>query len=221
METTIAERLLKVRSSLDFTQIQLSEKIGIAQGLYSKYETGALAISSQVIDALFALGVNLNWLLTGQGQMFNDVPARASGRKPRILANRDMVLIPVAADIAAGSGIEAFDVEPSEQLVLHRALLTLPGPYYAFKVDGESMEPHIQTGDYAVVTAAWHDLDIQGRICAVRTIDGLTLKRFYVEPGHCALLIPLNPNFPVTKYAPGDPDYTIVGLLMLVIRKYV
>lgn len=220
METTIAERLLKVRNSLGFTQNQLAEKIGIKQGLYSKYETGALAISTQAIGALFALGVNLNWLLTGQGPMFNNVPARED-KQARIMRARDLIAIPVAADIAAGTGIEAFDVEPTEQLLLPRALLTLPGPYYAFKVDGESMEPHIQTGDYAVVTAAWHDLDIQSRICAVRTIDGLTLKRFYVEPGHCALLIPLNPNFPVTKYAPGDPDYTIVGLLMLVIRKYV
>lgn len=214
--------LTELLNALNLSKKKFAEGLGLSQGNVSDWFNKANARPS--IDALYKISVNhnvnLNWLVTGQGPMFNNVPAR-EGKQARIMRARDLIAIPVAADIAAGTGIEAFDVEPTEQLLLPRALLTLPGPYYAFKVDGESMEPHIQTGDYAVVTAAWHDLDIQSRICAVRTIDGLTLKRFYVEPAHCALLIPLNPNFPVTKYAPGDPDYTIVGLLMLVIRKYV
>lgn len=218
---TTADRVQTLIANVSMSKKIFADRLHISAPRLSNYLSGSRSIPEELLVKIADLtNCDLNWLLTGKGPMFNNVPARED-KQARIMRARDLIAIPVAADIAAGTGIEAFDVEPTEQLLLPRALLTLPGPYYAFKVDGESMEPHIQTGDYAVVTAAWHDLDIQSRICAVRTIVGLTLKRFYVEPGHCALLIPLNPNFPVTKYAPGDPDYTIVGLLMLVIRKYV
>lgn len=215
--------LTELLNALNLSKKKFAEGLGLSQGNVSDWFNKANARPS--IDALYKISVNhnvnLNWLVTGQGPMFNNVPARED-KQARIMRARDLIAIPVVADIAAGTGIEAFDVEPSEQLRLPRALLTLPGPYIAFHVEGASMEPHIQTGDYAVVTSAWHDLDIQGHICAIRNLDGLTLKRFYLDPGrHCALLIPLNPNYPVVQYTPDDPEYTVVGLLMLVIHKYV
>lgn len=218
---TTADRVQTLIANVSMSKKIFADRLHISAPRLSNYLSGSRSIPEELLVKIADLtNCDLNWLLTGKGPMFNDVPAR-EGRKSRILRERDLVSIPVVADIAAGTGIEAFDVEPTEQLLLPRALLTLPGPYIAFHVEGASMEPHIQTGDYAVVTSAWYDLDIQGHICAIRNLDGLTLKRFYVEPAHCALLIPLNPNFPVTKYAPGDPEYTVVGLLMLVIRKYV
>lgn len=100
-------------------------------------------------------------------------------------------------------------------------MLSLPGPYTVFRVQGESMAPHIMSGDYAVVTERWHDLDVNGQIVAIRNLDGLTLKRYWL--GHrrdAALLIPLNPGYPIVRYTRDDPEYTIIGLLILTIRKY-
>lgn len=147
--------------------------------------------------------------------MFKESRARG------VMPAGDLLRLPVVADIAAGAGIEAFDVEPDEWLTLHPSLLDAPGPYLAFKVSGESMAPYILNNDYAVVTQAWHHLDINERICAVRTIDGLTLKRFMIDKRkRYMLLMPLNPLYPVMKYDDGSPDYTIIGLLVVVVRKF-
>jgi SOS-response transcriptional repressor LexA len=208
--------LTELLNALNLSKKKFAEGLGLSQGNVSDWFNKANARPS--IDALYKISVNhnvnLNWLVTGEGPMFNnDVPARARAAP--------LLTLPVVADIAAGTGIEAYDVEPEEYLTVDPTLMPLPGPYYTFRVSGDSMAPHIISGDYAIVTRAWHDLDIQGRVCALRTIDGLTLKRFYHHArGRYALLIPLNPAYDIVKYTPTDPDYELVGLLVLLVRKY-
>jgi SOS-response transcriptional repressor LexA len=208
--------LTELLNALNLSKKKFAEGLGLSQGNVSDWFNKANARPS--IDALYKISVNhnvnLNWLVTGEGPMFNnDVPARARAAP--------LLTLPVVADIAAGTGIEAYDVEPEEHLTVDPTLMPLPGPYYTFRVSGDSMAPHIISGDYAIVTRAWHDLDIQGRVCALRTIDGLTLKRFYHHArGRYALLIPLNPAYDIVKYTPTDPDYELVGLLVLLVRKY-
>lgn len=218
----VKKRLAELIKQLNLKQTGFAQEIGVSQPTISDWinKPNVNPSIESLIKISNAFNVNLNWLLTGNGPMFNNVPARASESKPRELAGNELVPIPVSADIAAGKGIEAFDVEPEEHLLLHRSLLNVPGPYYAFKVEGGSMQPFIQPGDYAVVTGDWHDRDIQNRVCAIRTIDGLMLKRFYAERRR-ALLIPLNPNYPVIRYTPDDPEFVIVGLLVLLVRKYI
>lgn len=170
------------------------------------------------IDALKRISetynVNLNWLVTGEGPMFNVVDPRARGKS-------ELLRLPVVAEIAAGRGMEAFDVEPSEYLGVDPKQIQLPGPYLCFKVNGESMIPYILPGDYAVVTQRWHELNYNNRVCAVMTIDGLTLKRFYIPKNKKrALLIPFNPGYPVIEYNQDSPDITVIGLLVLIVRKF-
>jgi len=204
-------------AALSLSKKKFAEGLGLSQGNVSDWfnkpnarpSIGALKRISETYN------VNLNWLVTGEGAMFIDTRAR------RVIPAGDLLRLPVVADIAAGTGIEAFDVEPDEWLTLHPSLLAVPGPYLAFKVSGESMAPYILNNDYAVVTQAWHDLDINERICAVRTIDGLTLKRFLIDKRkRYMLLMPLNPLYPVMKYDDVSPDYTIIGLLVVVVRKF-
>jgi SOS-response transcriptional repressor LexA len=211
----LSNRLKSLRNTLSLTQKKFADVLNCSQGKVSDYESGKLSISNaDLYHIANTYDVNLNWLVTGEGPMFNnDVPARARAAP--------LLTLPVVADIAAGTGIEAYDVEPEEYLTVDPTLMPLPGPYYTFRVSGDSMAPHIISGDYAIVTRAWHDLDIQGRVCALRTIDGLTLKRFYHHArGRYALLIPLNPAYDIVKYTPTDPDYELVGLLVLLVRKY-
>lgn len=210
------ELLNDLLAALSLSKKKFAEGLGLSQGNVSDWfnkpnarpSIGALKRISEVYN------VNLNWLVTGEGQMFKDT--RARGEWPE----RELLRLPVVADIAAGTGIEAFDVEPEEYLSVDPALIPYPGPYYTFKVRGDSMDPYIIANDYAVVTRSWHDLNINGRIVAVRTIDGITLKRFVINKRkRYMLLMPLNPLFPVMEYDEYAPDYTVVGLLVLVVRK--
>lgn len=69
------ERLKKLRKELDMTQQELAEGIGIKRNTMATYESGR----NEPIDAVISLictkyNVNENWLRTGEGDMFNEVP---------------------------------------------------------------------------------------------------------------------------------------------------
>lgn len=209
-------RLSELIGSLGLSQAGFAASINASPSTVSEWLSRPNKNPS--LDALVRIcethSVNLNWLLTGEGSMFfNNERARVK--------ESDWLELPVVADIAAGPGIDAFDVEPEEYISVARQTLTLPGPYLAFRVQGSSMEPYIWPNDYVVVTERWHELDVNNRICAFRTHNGLTLKRFYIHDRRkYSLLLPLNPDHPVIQYTPDDPDYLLIGILILSFRKY-
>ena len=209
--------LNELLTALKTSKKRFSERLGLSQGNVSDWFNRPGYRPS--IDALKRISetfnVNLNWLVTGEGPMFIEKSRRG------VRLARDLLRLPVVADIAAGAGIEAFDIEPEEYLALHPSIMPAPGPYFAFRVQGESMTPHIQNGDYAIVTTSWQEMDINDQICAVRTHEGLTLKRYIIDSSRrMAVLYPLNPVYPTIRIEEDDPDYVIVGVLLLIIRKY-
>ena len=72
----IGERIKKLRKSLDLTQQEFSERIGIKRNTIAKYETDR----GEPIDAVISLicrefNVSETWLRTGAGEMFVEVPS--------------------------------------------------------------------------------------------------------------------------------------------------
>lgn len=73
MEKNIANRLKIGRISLGFkNQTEFAEKIGIKQGSLSKYERGTNEIPDDVKIKLSQLGLNIHWLVTGEGDLFTE-----------------------------------------------------------------------------------------------------------------------------------------------------
>lgn len=65
------ERLKKLRKSLDLTQQEFADKIGIARGNIAAYEVGKNAPSDAVISLICReFNVNEDWLRNGTGEMF-------------------------------------------------------------------------------------------------------------------------------------------------------
>lgn len=65
-------RLAIIRNSLNIAQIKFGDKLGIAPTTYVKYERGERKPSYEVLEILYKnYNVNLNWLITGEGEMFN------------------------------------------------------------------------------------------------------------------------------------------------------
>jgi len=66
----LASRLKDIRIALKLTQEQFSDELGISNPTIVRYEAG----SSPSVDVLIKLNenynVNLNWLVSGQGNMF-------------------------------------------------------------------------------------------------------------------------------------------------------
>ncbi len=65
----IGERLRLLRGKLELSQADASLKFGIPSGSWKKYETGPSEPGAGALRALAEGGVNINWLLTGEGKM--------------------------------------------------------------------------------------------------------------------------------------------------------
>jgi len=69
---TLGERLTYARKSKRITQVSLAERIGVSRGVVYNIEKNLTSPQPIVLTAIcHTLGVNLDWLLTGEGDMDN------------------------------------------------------------------------------------------------------------------------------------------------------
>ena len=69
------ERIKKLRKTLDLTQREFGERIGVKGNTIAQYELGR----NEPIDAVISLicreyGVSEEWLKNGSGEMFEEIP---------------------------------------------------------------------------------------------------------------------------------------------------
>ncbi|CEK35730.1 phage repressor,bifunctional HTH-domain containing protein/aminotransferase,Helix-turn-helix domain [[Clostridium] sordellii] len=76
IETTLtssSSRLKAVRNSLKLEKSELASKLNVDTKDFDDYEMGNINIPEKIIDDLcFNFNVNKNWLIHGQGKMFNN-----------------------------------------------------------------------------------------------------------------------------------------------------
>jgi len=70
----VGDRLKVFRESLNMGQAQFAAALGGTVGGYQKNEQGISAPNSKVLSKLHGLGLNLNWLLSGEGAMLRSDP---------------------------------------------------------------------------------------------------------------------------------------------------
>lgn len=66
---TIPENLKAARAALGLTQTEMAAQSGVSARGYQGYEDGRSVPGGEVITNLVRLGINANWLLTGEGPM--------------------------------------------------------------------------------------------------------------------------------------------------------
>jgi len=213
----VSERVKLLLNKAGMSQRDFAKLLGISAPRLNNYLSGKHNIPQVLLIKMSELtNAELSWLLTGKEPVYNSTPARD---KPPGLG---VLSLPVYAEIAAGIGIEAENIEPAETITIPREIvLDIPGPYYCFKVNGVSMEPELHTGDYAIIAGWQFDVNYDGTLCAFRSVDGLLIKRLvYDVKGKRALLVPLNPTHKIMKYDENSSDLQIIGRLIAVLRKY-
>lgn len=68
-------RLKQLRRALNMTQDEFSKKIGLARNSVANYEIGRREPTNSIIVSICReFDVNEEWLRTGQGEMFADIP---------------------------------------------------------------------------------------------------------------------------------------------------
>lgn len=84
----ISDRLKTFREHKKLSQKQLAESIGTALTRISEYERDKVKPSSEILSKLAEIhNLNINWLLTGKGDMFLD----ETEEKPKIIEKCDEV----------------------------------------------------------------------------------------------------------------------------------
>lgn len=90
------ERIKKLRRTLDLTQQEFAERIGIKRNTIANYEAGR----NEPIDSVISLicrefNVNEEWLRTGKGEMFAPAPSSALDAlaQERGLTHREYIVL--------------------------------------------------------------------------------------------------------------------------------
>ena len=69
---TVNQRFALVRKTLKMTQRDFAEKISVATGYIASMEIGDRKVNPRIMKLVSAIfNVNINWLETGEGEMFN------------------------------------------------------------------------------------------------------------------------------------------------------
>jgi len=184
-------------------------------------------------------GLNLNWLITGKGDMLipgSDGKLSQDGTKKNLeelsgngsvyqhrlnpFETRNITL-PIYGEIAAGEPIQSHDKEPMKYIEIPRAYLSdQEKTYCALRVNGNSMSPRISNGDFVVIHETLDMLNLNGKICACQTPDGITLKKLQLdEEKKRVLLRPLNQEYDVIVLEEYELEtFRILGEMALLFR---
>lgn len=225
----IGKRLAMVRDERGFrNREQFAEAFGVPKKTFEKYEQGLTELPTKLMMWLRdAHRVNLTWLVTGEGDMFDDAskalsaPITVEQTDFQQFANTMVQKIgslerkldpppPPPATIkffpdgaSAGWGRAVLDDTNVEELDMEAFASRLLGldvdDITLFPVKGDSMYPTLQIGDYAVINRSKRKF-VEGALFVVSIDNELYVKRAKRgEDGACCWL---SDNIDQDKYPP-------------------
>jgi transcriptional regulator with XRE-family HTH domain len=84
------ERIKELRKSMDFSQEEFGEKLGLSRSAISNMESGRYSITESLMKLICReFNVDYIWLTTGQGEMFADADIDIMTKIDRIMAGEN------------------------------------------------------------------------------------------------------------------------------------
>ena len=204
-----------ISSGFAENQKDLAEKIGFNATNLSQAKKGDERYLTEGLAQRLSTnnsGINLSWLLTGEGEMLNTDAPVVEQRKQESEENEGK-LIPLLPLSAEGGSLDGFDnlgVSLPDCEVIYSPIKDAD---MAITVSGKSMEPDYPEGCRVVVKRINHALFIEwGREYVLDTANGIVLKT--LEPSDDPNFIrctSLNPD--QRRYAPFEiPKESVRGV---------
>ena len=177
-----SERLKALRKERKLSQAALSAQLGVTQQAVGKWETGRSTPDPATVARLAALLGTTTDVLLG----VSPAPQEFGGPVGAYMESP----VPVVGSVRAGYGALAFE----EDYGTEPAPVKDPENYFYLVVKGDSMEPRIHDGDYALVR---RQPTLNNGDLGVMVFDEGegTLKR-YIRRGNAVILQPFNPDYP-------------------------
>ncbi|EPG6260129.1 XRE family transcriptional regulator [Klebsiella aerogenes] len=168
MKTTLAERLKEARSKRGLTQKALGELVGVSQAAIQKIETGKANQTTKLVEIANALGVQPEWLSSGEGVM-NTGGASAAKVQSRNSASDTFRVNILDLTVSAGPGIinnEFIEILRSVEYSEADARQMFNGrkadQIRIINVRGDSMSGTIEPGDLLFVDISVQRFDGDG-----------------------------------------------------------
>lgn len=177
----------------------LASQAGIALSSIYRWRSGSVPRRKNIEELASRLGINANWLVTGEGQM-ESIKSESSSNA-RILGPVSEVFVgavPVVSWAHAGSAANY------EELPAHwqERIPTLCKGKRAFGliVEGDSMMPKVEPNDVVIVDP---DVELRNGCMVVAKLknDGVVLRRFTRLEAERIKLIPYNSMYPSVEYS--------------------
>ena len=183
-------RLKEVRESTKMSQKTFGASLGLSQGTYQKYESGMASFPDDLKAQLAErYGINLHWLITGEGPMHVGETEGDSGHARARMddierdALKDSVVVAMTGlRLSAGPGQEWLETNVTgEKLCIpKRVARRYPhnSQFSGAQVVGDSMEPTLHDGEPVVFVRDF----IQGDGIYVLAVNGeLLVKRLQFD----------------------------------------
>jgi len=237
------QRLKAVRKALNLSQQEIAATLKVNPSAISQMETNRIKPSLETMMLLSAnYKVNLHWLITSRGQMFEDTVSAAKYKANSRLeelkklltdelnnitkakqdyAQNDVIDIPVKGEIAAGLPVESFQDEIDIMTIRRTMVKGNIEDLICLRVNGKSMEPEIRHNDLILIKQSTEWEKLAGKICAVRIDGSVTLKQLTLDPANkLIVLVSLNNEFHPIIVRPEDhQDINLIGYLFFLFRK--
>lgn len=236
----IGQRIKQIRTALGIKQVELAKVLKMNPSAVSQIERGRTNPSLETLSELGKIyNINLHWLITGTGEMFNTIAETESQsgawdnfqklmnerleeivQARKDLMDSDIVEIAVSGEIAAGAPIENYGAS-LEVVTVSRSLINGSlSDFVALRVNGRSMEPDIRNQDVVLIRLSNEWRELEGKICAIRIDGGITLKRLLLDDARkMVVLVPINEDFqPIIVDPDSHSDVTLIGSLYFLFR---
>ncbi|WPU91852.1 LexA family transcriptional regulator [Mucilaginibacter sabulilitoris] len=182
MKLTENQRLKILRQHLNMTQSQFGMIVNLKQGSYADVERGKVNVSGDIKNALFKeFSINVNWLETGDGNMFLEDAVR---EKIKIDG------IPMFNFPGSASNVEMYG-DPTDVKII--GYLNIPGATkssFALPVHGNSMYPTLENGSWCVLRPIEDRQDIQwGEIYYIEYGDYRVFKRLLASDNEDSVIL--------------------------------
>ncbi len=198
-----------------------SERTGIPVSTLKKYEAGRSTPGGEAIQALASAGINVHWLVTGEGDMSRADHSQSDTGPTNVVREKsgEYALVPLYdVRAAAGYGAELAGEQITDALAfsrrwIHRELHASPADLYLIYVDGESMEPTLRAGDIILVDRRDGAAIPCDGIYVLRMDGALLVKRLQRLPGRRIRVVSDNPAYAPIELSLNSPgeDLAVIG----------
>lgn len=208
----IEDRLIEIGRK----KIDLCKATGIGTGTYSTWKNKDRIPGGEYLPAIAEfLGVSVDYILTGK-EPASPIAAYEVNKDTleKYILEQETVTIKVLGRVAAGVPIDAVEDIIGEETISKK--MSESGEYFGLRINGDSMEPRMFSGDIVIVR---QQNDVENGDIAIVLVNGgeATCKKIE-KHSNGIMLVPLNKQYQPKFYSNDDIENLPVRILGKVVE---